>query len=205
MALLSESSRTQRLLGCPSQRSSPWGYIPVCGMLMTGPQEVDLWRQIGHKLHSQLPTETSMLKLAYGLLEHHLVVPVLLNPVVAHHGFRRSWTPQANRGWNGCRGTTWYTTIAQTPSVFHRVFLPNATSLEQNTKQHSTFIWCYCRIRVPFQYLCIYVAIVILSFLGSPVAHHCVHEYRHFCNKIRSLLQYIFLILFYILHFLGAL
>lgn len=160
MALPLESSRTQRPLGSPSQRISPWGYTQVCGMLMTGQQEVDLWRQIGHKLHSQLPTETSMLKLAYGLLEHRLVVRVLLNPPVAHRGFRRSWTPQANRGWNGCRGTTWYTTIAQMRSVFHWVFLPNATSLERNTKRCSTFTLCSSRIRVPFRYLCIYVAII---------------------------------------------
>ncbi|KAF1875706.1 hypothetical protein Lal_00006336 [Lupinus albus] len=44
---------------------------------MTRQQEVDLLRQIGHKLPSLHPTEISMLKLASGILEHHLVPQVL--------------------------------------------------------------------------------------------------------------------------------
>ncbi|KAE9601674.1 hypothetical protein Lal_00040657 [Lupinus albus] len=85
-------------IGVPFPKNQPMRiYILVCGMQMTGQQEVDLLRQIGHKLHSLLPTEISVLKLASGLLGHHLV-PRLLHPVLLVPGSRRSWTQQAKRG-----------------------------------------------------------------------------------------------------------
>ena len=135
MAPPSDSSRTWSPKVLHTQRTSPWGYTPVSGMLMTGQQEAGLWRQTGAKHHSLPPTGTSMLMLVCGLLDHLLAakIPVLLPPTL---GSTRSWTLQAKRSSSGCRRTTWFTITAQTQSVSHRAFLLNA--LPQTTPRKST-------------------------------------------------------------------
>lgn len=44
MASPLDSSRTLNLMVFHSPTTSLWGYTPVSGMLITGPQEVDWWR-----------------------------------------------------------------------------------------------------------------------------------------------------------------
>ena len=128
MALPLESSRTQSQLGFHFQRTRQWGYTLVSGMLMTGQQEVDLSRQTGARHPLLLPTETSKLMLAYGLLEHLLVVHL---PPIVVPGFHNSWTLQIKTGWNGCRRTTWYIITAETLRGFPRASLQNAAPREK--------------------------------------------------------------------------
>ena len=119
-------------------KTRQWRYTPASGMLMTGPQGVDLSRQIGHKLLSLLHTETSTQMLAFGPLGHLLVVQVvhLLPPQVVMLGSLKRWTQQAKRGSTGCKRITWFTTTARTQSDFLKAFLQNA--LPQTRPKYNT-------------------------------------------------------------------
>ena len=116
------SSRTwsQRVFHSP--RTRQWGYTQAYGMLMTGQQEVALWRLIGAKLHSQHHIGTSM-PMPVSILEHHLALPTLPPPMP---GSTNSWIQQAKTDWVGCRRITWFTITALTPIDFHKAFPQSA-------------------------------------------------------------------------------
>ena len=86
-------------IGVPFPKNQPMRIYSSLGMLMIGQQGVDLSRQTGAKHPLLLPTETSKLMLAHGLLEHHLVDQLLLHlPPIVVYGFHKSWTVQVKRG-----------------------------------------------------------------------------------------------------------
>lgn len=76
---------------------------------------------IGGRPLSQLLTLTSM---HWHALDH-LHAPKTPLQIL---GFHNRWTLVGKKESNGCRRTTWFTTIAQILSVFHKGFLPNAPS-----------------------------------------------------------------------------
>ena len=126
MALPLESSRTWSQMVFHSQRINRWGYTLASGMLMIGPQGVDSSRQIGHKLLSLLPIETSTQMLVYGPLGHPPAVqtlPLLLLAIML--GSHKSWIQRVSRDCSGRKRTIWYTTIAQTQRGFPKAFLQN--------------------------------------------------------------------------------
>lgn len=56
-----ECSKIAKIWGFVSHSTNRWKYTQVCGMRMTGPQEVDLRKQIGPRLLSLLHTKASIL------------------------------------------------------------------------------------------------------------------------------------------------
>lgn len=118
-----ESSRTWSQLVFHTQRTSPWGYIQASGTLMTGPLE-EVWsRQIGPKLPLLLHTGISMLiMLAFGGLRV-LLLAVQIQTQRALSCSHNNWTPQAKRGFNGCKRITWFIITAQTQSDSRKAFL----------------------------------------------------------------------------------
>ena len=85
-----------------------WGYNPACGMKMIGKPEVDLLRPTGlnpplfhHSTNSMLLVLLTLLKMIF-------------------------WTPSKSRGSSGCKRTTWYTIIVETPRYYSRRCLHNA-------------------------------------------------------------------------------
>ena len=85
-----------------------WGYNPACGMKMIGKPEVDLLRPTGLNPPLLHHSTTSML----------LVLLTLLKMIF--------WTPSKSRGSSGCKRTTWYTIIVETPRDYSRRCLDNA-------------------------------------------------------------------------------
>ena len=118
------SSRTWNRREFRIRRTRRWEYTRVCGMQMTGPQEVVWWRQIGAKRHSLPLTEISEPMHVFGRLELRLVVRI--------HGCLKSWIQQEKRSWNGCRRTTWSTITAQIRRGSHKAFLKNARLPKDN-------------------------------------------------------------------------
>jgi len=141
MELQLGNSRTWNQMVFHSPKTNQWEFILVFGMLMIGPQEVALLRQIGPMLLSPLLIETSMLMHALCLLEHHLVVQH--NPI-RMLGFLRSWILQVTRGSSGCRRIIWFITTALIPKDFLRAFLKNAGWFRKiHNSDYLNLLYCF--------------------------------------------------------------
>lgn len=103
-------------VGCHSPRASPWGCTAVCGMQMTGPPRVGVWRPIGPRLHSWLITEILTL-----MLTLHLQTPSAMEP-----GRIRDSMLVEGTGWDGYSRSIWFITTALIPSGFLMAHLQNA-------------------------------------------------------------------------------
>jgi len=145
-----EISRITSRVGYRSPRTSLCDCTPACGMPMTGPQWGGSSRLTGLMLPSPRTTGTSMPMLACGLM-----VPLVARlrtwcPRVLHRfkmrGTPMSWTRWATEGWDGCRGSTWFTTTAvirrDSPKAFH-----------ESVDCDEGFLWTWPHMLfVPFQY-----------------------------------------------------
>lgn len=107
-------SRMLNLLVFLFQRTSPWESILACGMLMTGPQEVDWWKLIGPKHPLQHTTVTSK-----SLSSH----PGLPFQILVLSGTQTRLMLMAEGDWDGSRSTSWFITIAMISSDSHKAFL----------------------------------------------------------------------------------
>lgn len=144
------NSRTWRVRVFPTQRTNRWDYIQVYGMLMTGQQEEDLWRQIGAKLRSLLLSGTSEPMGVFGPMGFLLAAsPTTLLIML---GYPNSWILQTRRGLNGCRRITWFTITALTLSDSLRVSLWNALSAPRH-KRNTTHSVTYVCILFFFSFL----------------------------------------------------
>lgn len=105
-------------------RANQWGFMPACGTRMTGQLKVGVWRLIGPKHLSPLPTGNSM------------PMPTELVPIqspqpqkmITRHGVHKELMQQAETGFDGCRPSTWSTTTAMTANGFPMVFRRNASA-----------------------------------------------------------------------------
>lgn len=125
----SESSRISSPSAFPTRKTDRCEYTRAFGTRKIGRQEADLWRQIGAKHLSLLPTGASMpIRLVSGLLAPLLAAQTLTRTptIQALSCSHKNWTPQANKGSNGCRRITWFTIIARTQNDSHKAFLQNA-------------------------------------------------------------------------------
>lgn len=128
-----DSSRMRSQTVFHTHNTKPWGYTQACGVLRIGQQGVGLWRLTGRKPHSLLRTKTSVQTLAFGLMEHLLVVPVTLGVTVIP-GYQNSWTTRHKARWNGCRTTTWFTITALIPRGSPKACLRNAACPKSTEK-----------------------------------------------------------------------
>lgn len=168
MAFPLENLRTWSLMAFLSRGTSQWEFTLPFGMPMTGRPEEGLWRQIGAKHPSLLPTQTSMTTtLVFGLMGNILLAIQIMIMLIFHfqvgmlrvRGTGRSWALQGEDRWNGCRKTIWFTIIAQTINDFRTVSLKNAISRIRNFDVVRELIVCYtwfCRV-------CLFVDIQFFS------------------------------------------
>lgn len=129
-----DSSRMRSQMVFHTHNTKPWGYTQACGLLRIGQRGVGLWRLTGRKPHSLLRTKTSVQTLAFGLMEHLPVVPVVPLGVTVIHGYQNSWTTRPKARWNGCRTTTWFTITALIPRGSPKACPRNAACLKSTEK-----------------------------------------------------------------------
>lgn len=136
---------------------------------MIGPQGVDSLKQIGPKLLSLLLIETSMqIMLVFGIVENHHAHHQ--NPLLPlHHGYHKSWIQLVNRGWGGCRRTTWFIITVQIRRDFHKVFHWNALTLSPIYRTST---------------LCIISFFYFMSYIQSLFLCITIYLFFHFQCKI---------------------
>lgn len=153
MVLPLESSRTRNRVAFHSQRTRQWDWPLVSGMLTIGQQGEGLWRQIGAKRHSLLPTETLMpirhvsgqgtIEHLHAALHHRRVLKQLVM-----NGSQKILIQLGRRGWDGCKRTTWSITTALIPRDFPRASLLNA--------RHDDLRTPMCKLFDSIKFFCIY-------------------------------------------------